>query len=624
MVDNTAAASPLRRALVIGALGVVYGDIGTSPIYTLRECLKTGGGGNDTGTVLGLLSLIFWALTIVVTCKYVLFVMRADNDGEGGIMALLGLAVHSLTDPKHRVALLLVGVAGAALFYGDGMITPAISVLSAVEGLQVATSVLKPYVIPITIVVLVGLFAVQSRGSERIGAFFGPIMAAWFAVLAVSGLVQVVGNPGVLAALSPLHAVSFMSNHGWTGLLALGSVFLAMTGAEALYADMGHFGRAPIRLDWFAFVMPALVLNYFGQGALVLAHPDALDSPFFRLFPAWALIPVVLLATAATVIASQAVISGAFSLSQQAMQLGLLPRLDVRQTSDQAIGQVYVPQINWLLMICVVGLVLAFGSSDNLAAAYGIAVAGTMVITTGLLALVARRVWRWSIPLTTAVIGFFLVVDLTFFAANALKIPQGGWFPLLIGAAVFTLMSTWRRGRTIVLERTGEDNPSLAQFIGQVDATKLPRVAGTAVYLAARQEAVPYALAENIKHNKVLHQRIVLLTVLTERIPYVDDSRRMTVEQLDKGFIEMALHFGFAEAPDVPTALRAHRAECDIDIDGTSFFLGRETPVPLLRPDLPVWREKLYAFMTRNAVSASDYFQIPPKRVIELGTRVEL
>jgi len=347
LVDNTAAASPLRRALVIGALGVVYGDIGTSPIYTLRECLKTGGGGNDTGTVLGLLSLIFWALTIVVTCKYVLFVMRADNDGEGGIMALLGLAVHSLTDPKHQVALLLVGVAGAALFYGDGMITPAISVLSAVEGLQVATSVLKPYVIPITIVVLVGLFAVQSRGSERIGAFFGPIMAAWFAVLAVSGLVQVVGNPGVLAALSPLHAVSFMSNHGWTGLLALGSVFLAMTGAEALYADMGHFGRAPIRLDWFAFVMPALVLNYFGQGALVLAHPDALDSPFFRLFPAWALIPVVLLATAATVIASQAVISGAFSLSQQAMQLGLLPRLDVRQTSDQAIGQVYVPQINW-------------------------------------------------------------------------------------------------------------------------------------------------------------------------------------------------------------------------------------------------------------------------------------
>jgi len=622
LVDSTAAASPLRPALVVGALGVVYGDIGTSPIYTLRECLKTGG--NDTGAVLGLLSLILWAVTIVVTCKYVLFVMRADNDSEGGIMALLGLAVHSLTDQKHRVALLLVGVAGAALFYGDGMITPAISVLSAVEGLQVATSVLKPYVIPITIVVLVGLFAVQSRGSERIGAFFGPIMAAWFVVLAASGLYQVVRNPGVLAALSPFYAVSFMSNHGWTGFLALGSVFLAMTGAEALYADMGHFGRAPIRLDWFAFVMPALILNYFGQGALVLAHPDALDSPFFRLFPGWALIPVVLLATAATVIASQAVISGAFSLSQQAMQLGLLPRLDVQQTSDEAIGQVYVPQINWLLMVCVVGLVLAFGSSDNLAAAYGIAVAGTMVITTGLLALVARRVWRWGAFVTAVVIGFFLIVDVTFFAANALKIPQGGWFPLLVGAAVFTLMSTWRRGRTIILERTGEDNLPLAQFISQVDPAKLPRVAGTAVYLSARREAVPYALSENLKHNKVLHQRVVLLTVITERVPYVADSGRMAVEQLEKGFVEMALQFGFAEAPDVPTALRAHRAECDIDIDETSFFLGRETPVPTLRPELPVWREKLYAFMTRNAVSASDYFRIPPKRVIELGTRVEL
>jgi len=434
---HPAAANPMRRALVVGALGVVYGDIGTSPIYTLRECLKASGS-NTTEVVLGLLSLVFWSLMVVVTAKYVLFVMRADNDGEGGIMALLGLAAHAEPDQRRRTFLLMVGLAGAALFYGDGMITPAISVLSAVEGLEVAAPLLKPYVIPLTVAVLIGLFVVQSRGSERIGAYFGPIMALWFAVLAVAGLVQVVGDPSVLAALNPLHAIGFLASHGWIGFLALGSVFLAMTGAEALYADMGHFGRSPIRLDWFLFVLPALVLNYFGQGALVLSHPEALDSPFYHLFPDWALYPIVLLATAATVIASQAVISGAFSLSQQAMQLSLMPRLDVRQTSAEAIGQVYVPQINWLLMVCVIGLVLAFGSSDNLAAAYGIAVVGTMVITTGLLAVVARRLWRWSLPVTVAVIGFFLVVDLAFFAANAVKIPQGGWFPLLIGAVVFT------------------------------------------------------------------------------------------------------------------------------------------------------------------------------------------
>lgn len=624
VAKHAAAASPMRRALVVGALGVVYGDIGTSPIYTLRECLKSAGGGNAPEVVLGLLSLVFWALMIVVTVKYVLFVMRADNDGEGGIMSLLGLAAHSEKDMRRRTALLMVGIAGAALFYGDGMITPAISVLSAVEGLEVATPLLKPYVVPITIAVLIGLFAVQSRGSERIGAYFGPIMAVWFAVLAAAGLAQVMQQPGVLSALSPLHAIGFLGSHGWIGFLALGSVFLAMTGAEALYADMGHFGRGPIRLDWFVFVAPALVLNYFGQGALVLADPSAVDNPFYKLFPGWALYPMVILATAATIIASQAVISGAFSLSQQAMQLSLLPRLDVRQTSNESIGQVYVPQINWLLMLCVIGLVLAFGSSDNLAAAYGIAVAGTMVITTGLLAVVARRLWHWSMPVTVAVIGTFLVVDLAFFVANAVKIPQGGWFPLLIGAVVFTLMSTWRRGRQIVLERTSEDNPPLKQFIDQLDPGKLPRVEGTAVYLTARRETVPYSLADNLKHNKVLHERIVLLTVDTERVPYVPEAERMTVEPLGKGFTEMRLRFGFAEAPVVPDALAAHRAEFPIDVAETSFFLGRETPVPTMRPDLSPWREKLYAFMTRNAVSASAYFQIPPKRVVELGTQVEL
>ena len=623
-----APANPMRRALLIGALGVVYGDIGTSPIYTLRECLKAAGAtaAENAGSevVLGLLSLVFWGLMIVVTTKYVLFVMRADNDGEGGIMALLGLAAHSEADQRRRTALLMVGIAGAALFYGDGMITPAISVLSAVEGLEVAAPSLKPYVVPIAIIILVGLFVVQSRGSERIGMYFGPVMAVWFAVLAAAGLVQVVQNLGVLAALNPLHAVRFLFGHGAIGFLALGSVFLTMTGAEALYADMGHFGRGPIRLDWFAVVLPALALNYFGQGALVLAHPDAVDSPFFHLFPDWGLVPIVLLATAATVIASQAVISGAFSLSQQAMQLGLLPRLDVRQTSAEAIGQVYVPQINWLLMVCVIGLVLAFGSSDNLAAAYGIAVAGTMVITTGLLALVARRLWHWSVPLTAAVIGFFMLVDLAFFAANAVKIPQGGWFPILVGAVVFTLMSTWRRGRQIVLERTSEDNLPLRQFLAQLDPAKLPRVEGTAVYLATRRETMPYALTDNLKHNKVLHERIVLLTVLTERVPYVDEAERMTLEPLDKGFAEMTLRFGFAEAPAVLTAFEAHRAEFPFDIAETSFFLGRETPVPIMSPELSTWREKLYAFMTRNAVSASSYFQIPPKRVVELGVQVEL
>ncbi len=616
-------ADPMRRALVIGALGVVYGDIGTSPIYTLRECLKAAGGGTETETVLGLLSLIFWALMIVVTVKYVLFVMRADNDGEGGIMALLGLAAHSEADPRRRTALLMVGIAGAALFYGDGMITPAISVLSAIEGLEVAAPSLKPYVVPITVAVLIGLFVVQSRGSERIGAYFGPVMVAWFAVLAGTGLVQVVQNLGVLAALNPLYAVRFLASHGAIGFLALGSVFLAMTGAEALYADMGHFGRGPIRLDWFAFVLPALALNYFGQGALVLAHPDAADMPFFKLFPDWALVPVVALATAATVIASQAVISGAFSLSQQAMQLSLLPRLDVRQTSEEAIGQVYVPQINWLLMLCVIGLVLAFGSSDNLAAAYGIAVAGTMVITTGLLALVARRLWHWSVPVTALVIGFFSVVDLAFFAANAVKIPQGGWFPLLVGVVVFTLMSTWRRGRQIVLERTSADNLPIDQFLARLDPA-LPRVKGTAVYLAARRATAPYSLTDNLKHNKVLHERVALLTVITERVPFVQGDQRMTVQPVDKSFTEITLRFGFAEAPDVPAALDAHRAEFPIDISETSFFLGRETPVPTVHPDMPRWRERLYAFMTRNAVSASSYFQIPPKRVVELGTQVEL
>jgi KUP system potassium uptake protein len=608
--------------LLIGALGVVYGDIGTSPIYTFRECLKAVGSGSAAAeAVLGILSLVFWSLMIVVTVKYVVLVMRADNNGEGGIMALVGLAAHSEPDQKRRVALLMLGVAGAALFYGDGMITPAISVLSAVEGLEVATPALVTYVVPITIVVLVGLFILQSRGSARIGSYFGPVMTIWFIVLAVAGLLQIAQAPGVLVALNPVHGVRFLVGHGWTGFFTLGSVFLALTGAEALYADMGHFGRMPIRVDWFGLVLPALVLNYFGQGALVLVHPEALQSPFYHLFPSWLLYPVTLLATAATVIASQAVISGAFSLSQQAMQLGLLPRLDVQQTSEQEIGQVYVPQINWLLMVSVIGLVMAFRSSEALAAAYGIAVVGTMLVTTALLAVVARRLWSWSAAFTAVVIGFLFVIDLAFLAANVVKIPQGGWFPLVVGALAFTLMSTWRRGRQIVLERISEDNPRLDHFVAGLDPSALPRVAGIAIYLASRRETIPSALADNLRHNKVLHERIVLLTVITERAPRVPDTERVSIEELGKGIARATVRFGFAERPALPPVVAA---SLGFDLNKVSFFLGRETPVPTVHPPLALWREKLFAFMTRNAVSAADYFQIPPKRVVELGTQVEL
>jgi KUP system potassium uptake protein len=623
MTVVAATRNPLRGAVVIGALGVVYGDIGTSPIYTFRECLKSSGeAGNEV--VLGLLSLVFWALMVVVTIKYVCFVMRADNEGEGGIIALGGLAAAAEADERRRRWLVLIGLVGAALFYGDGMITPAISVLSAVEGLEVATPQLKSYVVPVTVVVLVALFLVQRRGSARIGMLFGPIMSLWFAALALVGLWQVAQMPSVFAALDPSHGFRFLFGHGWTSFLTLGSVFLALTGAEALYADMGHFGRAPIRLDWFSLVLPALVLNYFGQGALVLAHPDAVDSPFYRLFPGWALYPMVILATMATVIASQAVISGAFSLSQQGMQLSLLPRLDVRQTSTEEIGQVYVPQINWLLAVIVIGLVLSFRSSDALAAAYGIAVSGTMLVTTVLLGEVARRRWGWGIPMTCGVIGAFLVVDLSFFSANTLKIIEGGWFPLLVGAVVFTLMSTWRRGRQLLLERTSEDNPPLAKFIAELDPSQMPRVDGTAVYLASRRDTLPYAMTDNLRHNKVLHERVVILTVMTERVPSVAETERVELQDLGKGIWRMTVRFGFAERPALPPVLAAHAGEFPIDLAETSFFVGRELPVPSLQPGIAIWREKLYAFMTRNAVAAWDYFQIPPKRVVEVGTQVEL
>jgi len=622
MMADTATPSPLRRAVLIGALGVVYGDIGTSPIYTFRECLNSSGNAGGE-TVLGLLSLVFWALIVVVTIKYVCFVMRADNAGEGGIIALLGLAA-AAADDRRRYWLVMIGLAGAALFYGDGMITPAISVLSAVEGLQVATPLLRPYVVPLTVGVLIGLFLMQRRGSARIGMLFGPVMSVWFATLTLTGLWHVVQAPSVFAAVDPRHGLRFLFGHGWTSFLALGSVFLALTGAEALYADMGHFGRAPIRLDWFAVVLPALIFNYFGQGALVLAHPGAVDSPFYRMFPGWALYPAVILATAATVIASQAVISGAFSLSQQGMQLSLLPRLEVRQTSTEEIGQVYVPEINWMLAIIVSALVVSFRSSDALAAAYGIAVSGTMLITTLLLAEVARRRWGWGTPKIFAIIGAFFVIDLAFFSANTFKIIEGGWFPLLVGGIVFTLMSTWRRGRQLLLERTSEENLPLAKFIAELDPSRMPRVKGTAIYLAARRDTIPFAMTDNVRHNKVLHERVIILTVVTERVPRVVQTERVEAEELGHGIWRMIVHFGFAEQPALPPVLAADAVISPFDLDNTSFFVGRELPVPSLRPGIAIWRERLYAFMTRNAVSAWEYFQIPPRQVVELGTQIEL
>jgi KUP system potassium uptake protein len=574
--------------------------------------------------VLGILSLLFWTITAVVTLKYVLVVMRADNQGEGGIMALTSLALQEVPVNGVREALTFCGLAGAALFYGDGMITPAISVLSAVEGLEIAAPTLKPYIVPLTIGVLVGLFALQRRGSARIGKLFGPVMALWFGVLGIAGIVNVIGSPGVLAALDPRYAIGFLSAHGWASVAALGFVFLAVTGAEALYADMGHFGRRAIRIDWFTFVLPCLLLSYFGQGALALADPTVVKNPFYLSFPGWALYPVVVLATAATIIASQAVISGAFSMSQEATLLGLLPRLEVRQTSDEAVGQVYVPQINWMLAVAVVGLVLGFGSSDALAAAYGIAVSGTMLMTTVLAGVVARRKWEWSWPRTIAILGIFCVIDLAFFAANSLKIPQGGWFPLLVGAAVFLLMSTWRRGRRIVLEHAGEEREALAAFLEKLDPGALPRVPGTAVYLTAQRQAVPSALALNARYNKVLHEHVILLTVVTERVPRVNEERRILAEALPHGFTHLEVRFGFAEKPNVPGALANHSREFPFDLSEVVYFLGREVPVPTVRPDLALWREKLFVFMTRNAVSAPDFFLIPPQQVVELGTRVEL
>ncbi len=614
-------------ALTLGALGVVYGDIGTSPLYVMKTVFDSANGLTlNPANLIGIVSLIFWSLMVVVTLKYVTLIMRADNHGEGGIMALLALAASSVADkPKLRHLLLMSGVFGAALFYGDGVITPAISVLSAVEGLELAVPSLAPYVVQITLVVLVALFMLQKYGTAGIGAAFGPVMVAWFLVLAGSGLVHLLEAPAILAALNPLAGLAFALQHRWIAFVALGAVVLALTGAEALYADMGHFGAGPVRLSWFVFVLPALALNYFGQGALLLAHPGALENPFFRMFPQWALVPMVLLATVATVIASQAVISGAFSMTKQAIQLGFLPRMRIMHTSAEEIGQIYVPGVNAALLVAVIAAVVGFRSSTALGAAYGIAVTGTMMITTFLTYFVLRYAWKFDPWLAALATAFFFVVDLLFFSANLLKIVDGGWFPLAIAAIVFTGMVTWARGRELLSASLRADAIELEPFLKNVLADSPLCVPGTAVFMNAEADLTPTALLHNLKHNHVLHESNLFVTVYTREVPWIPVNERATARVLCKGCWAVALQFGFKNDQDVPATLEPLRDQgIVLDPMATSYFLSRSTIVPTLGTGMAPWREKLYANMHRNAASAADFLNLPPNRVVELGTKVQI
>ena len=612
--------------LVVGAIGVVYGDIGTSPLYTMREAFGLGGLPLGEATVLGVLSLVFWALLVIVTVKYVAVIMRADNQGQGGVLALAMLALRGLRAGGRRQRMVIVlAMVGAALFYGDGIITPAISVLGAVEGLKVATPAFEPYVVPVALAILVGLFLVQRWGTGNIGKLFGPIMCLWFAALAVLGTGQIIEDPGVLRALNPIHALALFASHGWQAFVALGAVVLAVTGAEALYADMGHFGRWPIRFAWFSFVLPALLLNYFGQGALLIRDPGAVVNPFYLLAPSWALYPMVVLATWATVIASQAVISGAFSLTRQAIQLGYLPQLEIRHTSEQEIGQVYLPRVNWALMVAVVAGGVGFGSSSQLAAAYGIAVVGAMIVDAVLACVVAITLWRWHPAAAGLAFAAFVALDLAFFSSNALKIPAGGWFPIVFAAAVFTLISTWRTGREALFQRLYRGAPSLRSFLAGVARQPPMRVPGTAVFLTGNLDTVPRALLHNHKHNKVLHERVVVLKVQTEEVPQVPESERMKVEHLGGNFHRVLLRYGFLEHPNVTVAL----AQCQLGAPeptymDTSFFLSRENLIPSERPDLQPWREQIFIQMTNAALDATRYFRLPPDRVVEIGSQVEI
>ncbi len=625
--EQAARAGNVRGALLIATLGVVYGDIGTSPLYALRECFAGSHIVPPTPeNVLGLLPLTFWALIIVISIKYVAFVMRADNKGEGGILALTALVTPVRAAARdRRVFLVLLGLFGAALLYGDGMITPAISVLSAVEGLSVATPLFNPYVVPITIAVLVVLFLVQRRGTAGVGAMFGPVMLLWFLAIGGFGLREVVAEPRVLAAVAPWHAALFFRNNGLFSLLVLGSVFLVVTGGEALYVDMGHFGKRPIRMTWFGLVLPMLVLNYFGQGAHLLQNPASVANPFYRMVPEWALYPMVVLATAATVIASQGVISGAFSLTRQAIQLGYMPRLEIRHTSAAERGQIYVPSINWVLMAACIGLVIGFGSSTDLAAAYGVAVTTDMVFTTLLFYAVAARRWHWSPLAVIPPITLFLVVDLSFWSGNILKVPHGGWFPLVVAVVIFTVMSTWKSGRALLLERLKTGILPLQMFVDEIESYDVERVPGTAVYMYSDPKGTPPALLHSLKHFKVLHERVVFLAVLTTDEPRVPARERHQVEDLGRGFFRVVLRYGFMDELNVPRALQ------HVFLDGqklnpqqATYILGRETLLATAHPGMAVWRERLFALMARNARTATSFFALPPNRVVELGMQIEL
>jgi KUP system potassium uptake protein len=624
---NNKDTSPHFAALCLTAVGVVYGDIATSPLYAFRESLHGMASVSRTPeSVLGVLSLIFWALIISVSIKYLLLVMRADNRGEGGILALLALLRPWRGSPQHqRNGLIALGLFGAALLYGDGMITPAISVLSAMEGLKVATPQLVPYVVPATVTILVLLFLVQKRGTARIGMIFGPIMLVWFAAIAFLGLGGIIHHPQILVAVNPSYAVNFFTENGWSAFRALGGVILALTGAEALYADMGHVGRSSIRLTWFALVLPALLLNYFGQGASLLFDPYQ-AQPFFQLAPPWALYPLVGLATLATIIASQAIISGVFSLTRQAIQLGQSPRLALVQTSSEEIGQVYVPAANWFMMIVTVWLVLNFRSSDNLAGAYGIAVSTTMVITTALMFFVMRERWRWGTITSVVVTAGFLAIDLAFFSSNLLKITNGGWFPLLVGIFVFTLMSTWRRGRRILARRVPKEAEPLKRFLKRIVADPPLRVPGTAVFLTTHMHNTPPALLHQLAHNKVLHEQVIVLTVITEEVPRVPAAERLEIMELSSGFHSVMARYGFMQSPNIPVALRECEARgLKIDLDTTTYYLSRASLIPSdERPGMALWRDHLFAFMSRNSAWPTAFYRLPPENVIELGIQVEL
>ena len=632
LIAETMAASDSGRkrnlaALALAAIGVVFGDIGTSPLYALQTVFATGHGVDvNTGNLYGILSLVLWSLLLVVALKFVVFIMRADNHGEGGIMALMALIRRLLReDERVRNVLIMFGLFGAALFFGDGLITPAISVLSAMEGLEVAAPGFTPFVIPLSLLVLVGLFYIQSKGTSAVGTLFGPVMVVWFAVIAVLGVLQIARAPQILQAANPIYAVEFLTGHGIQGFLALGAVVLTVTGAEALYADMGHFGPQPIRLSWFLLVLPALILNYFGQGALMMLDHATAANPFYAMAPKWALYPMVALSTAATVIASQAVISGVFSMTQQAIQLGFLPRTNVVHTSAREIGQIYVPSMNWMMMLGVVALILGFRSSANLGWAYGLAVTGTITIDTLLVFVVARRMWHWNKAMTLAGMAFFLTIDLSFFGANLVKIFEGGWFPLAIGGIMFTLMSTWKRGRELLAERLQAQSIALKPFVQGLMEDSPLRVPGTAIFLTTNLNNVPHAMLHNLLHNKVLHETVVVLTVVMRNKPWIENKERLQVEKIAAGFYSISIHFGFKEEPNVPLALAPLKLRGNpLNLMETSFFLSRETLVVTKMPGMALWRERLFVSMARNGSSATAFFHIPTNRVIELGTQVEL